>query len=306
MTLNYKIQNEDLGVTIVSFLSRKYTYYSQVEWIKQVYEKKILVNGLVITQDYRIGAGDEISFDLGEFTEPEVDSNYSIVYEDEYLFAVNKPGNLPVHPAGRYRNGNLTTLLSSSHPNFTFFIVNRIDRETSGLVLFGKTKLAASKLGKLFETGKISKTYLCYVEGNFPEFISANGYLGSDNTSTIRKKKKFTYDKMDSSLWNVNTDLKLLKYQNGISKLEVVPHTGKIHQIRATLYSLGYPVVGDKIYGYDENLFLQFIQNGIVENKYGIQRQALHAHCLDFIHPFMGKQTIIRAEEPLDMENILF
>jgi 23S rRNA pseudouridine955/2504/2580 synthase len=182
--------------------------------------------------------------------------------------------------------------------------VNRLDRETSGIVLFGKSSSAASKLGNLFEKGKVKKTYISYVEGIFPEILSAQGFLSKDEKSEIRKKKKFSYEKTDDALWEVSTDFALIQFSNGISKIYAYPHTGKIHQIRATLYSIGYPVVGDKMYGYDESLFLQFIESGFVESKFSIQRQALHAYSLEFLHPFTQKPVLIEADEPEDMKGI--
>lgn len=305
MNFTYKTKQTDKGRQLVSFLSEKYTYYSQEEWEKQIVEGSILINDRKAEINYLLCLNDEISFSISDFIEPEVDKNFSVVYEDEFLFAVNKPGNLPVHPAGRYRKNNLTTLLAESNFNTDeIFIINRLDRETSGIVLFGKSSEAASKLGKLFETGKIQKTYISYVEGFFPEKLSAKGYLSKDENSKIRKKKKFSYEKTNSSLWEVNTDFALIQIKNGISKIFAFPHTGKIHQIRATLHSIGYPVVGDKIYGYDEKLFLQFIETGFCESKFGISRQALHAYKLEFIHPVTGKTVVIRAEEPVDMKRI--
>ena len=305
MNFQYKIKPIDIGKHLVTFLSEKYTYYSQEEWKNQIIEGNILVNENKADINFILNLNDEISFSIDDFIEPDVDKNFSIVYEDEFLFAVNKPGNLPVHPAGRYRKNNLTSLLAESNFNpDEIFIVNRLDRETSGIVLFGKSSEAASKLGKLFETGKIGKTYISYVEGLFPEKLSAKGYLSKDENSKIRKRKKFSYEKDYTSLWAVNTDFALLETKNGISKIFAFPHTGKIHQIRATLYSIGYPVVGDKIYGYDENIFLQFIETGFCESKFSISRQALHAHTLEFIQPFTGKMVVIRAEEPPDMKGI--
>lgn len=121
----------------------------------------------------------------------------------------------------------------------------------------------------------------------------------------IRKKKKFSYQKASNSLWEVDTDFELINTFSEISKIYADPHTGKIHQIRATLYSIGYPVVGDKVYGYDENLFLKFIETGISENKFNLQRQALHAYRLEFHHPFTDSDIIIQAEEPDDMLSLM-
>ncbi len=304
MIFTYQIKSHEASLSLVQFLIGKYTYYSLEEWKNQIVNGNILVNKNNIEIGYRLQQNDEIMFLIKDFIEPDIDKNFSIVYEDEFLLAINKPGNLPVHPAGRYRKNNLTTLLSLELSGSSLYIVNRLDRETSGIVIFAKSSIAASKLGKLFEMGRIKKTYISYVEGIFPKVLFAKGFLGKDEFSKVRKKKKFSYEKLLDSLWEVNTDFALIKEQSGISKIYAYPHSGKIHQIRATLYSIGYPVVGDKMYGYDENLFLEFIQTGNTKNKFSIERQALHAEQLEFIHPFTAKEVIIYAEEPEDMKNI--
>ncbi len=213
MIFTYQIKSHEASLSLVQFLAEKYTYYSQADWKKQIEEEGILVNGRKAEINSVLKLNDEISFSVEDFEEPEVNPNFSIVYEDEFLFAVNKPGNLPVHPAGRYRKGNLTTLLSNSEKLANnFYIVNRLDRETSGIVLFGKSSEAASKLGKLFELGKIRKTYISYVEGIFPENLSAKGFLGKDESSKIRKKKKFSYEKLENSIWEVVNDPLLKPY----------------------------------------------------------------------------------------------
>jgi|JI8StandDraft_1071087.scaffolds.fasta_scaffold00162_10 RluA family pseudouridine synthase len=302
MHFTYKIKSEERVLSLLQFLTKKYTYYSLEDWKAQITKEKILVNGEKAEFGLLLNENDEISFLKEDFEEPFVDDNFSVVYEDEFLFAINKSGNLPVHPAGRYRKKNLTTILQNSgRKSSETFIINRLDRETSGIVLFGKSSLAASRLGKLFARGLVKKTYISYVEGLFPEKIIAKGFLSKDDSSEIRKKKKFSYQKPNNSLWEVDTDFELINTFSQISKIYAYPHTGKIHQIRATLYSIGYPVVGDKIYGYDENLFLKFIETGISENKFNLQRQALHAYRLEFNHPFTDSDIIIQAEEPDDM-----
>lgn len=306
MKFSYRVEKQDTNFRLDEFLASKYTYYSLDEWQNQIRNGNILINEKLAGENLKLEIGEEISFTVEDFLEPEVDKNYSIVYEDEYLFAVNKSGNIPVHPAGRYRKNNLTTILENdSRINKPFHLAHRLDRETSGIVLFGKSKLAANELGQLFSKNKIKKTYLVYVEGIFPESISAKGFLAKDENSKIRKKKKFTYSKEDISLWDVHTDFELIKFQDGVSKIKAFPHTGKIHQIRATLFSIGFPLIGDKIYGKDESIFLDFIETGKVKGNFPIARQALHASNLSFIHPFYEKQIVIGAEEPEDMKRIL-
>ena len=218
MHFTYKIKSEERVLSLLQFLTKKYTYYSLEDWKAQITKEKILVNGEKAEFGLLLNENDEISFLKEDFEEPFVDDNFSVVYEDEFLFAINKSGNLPVHPAGRYRKKNLTTILQNSgRKSSETFIINRLDRETSGIVLFGKSSLAASRLGKLFARGLVKKTYISYVEGLFPEKIIAKGFLSKDDSSEIRKKKKFSYQKPNNSLWEVDTDFELINTFSQIS-----------------------------------------------------------------------------------------
>lgn len=249
------------------------------------------------------------------FPEPKVDSSFDVLYEDNYIFAINKSSNLPVHPAGRYRKNNLSSILNnlldqlqnSKRP--LALITNRIDRETSGIVLFAKDKKTANFLNKLFSSHNIKKKYIVYVEGSFPDSLLTEGYITRDPNSKIRKKKMFTEKCVEGEeCWKSQTTFYKIEEKHNISKLFATPITGRIHQIRATLCSLGFPIVGDKIYGKDENAFLEFIKFGDTKQneKEKIQRQALHSFRMEFLHPITKKDIIITAPEPKDLLNIFF
>ncbi|MCB1176476.1 MAG: RNA pseudouridine synthase, partial [Leptospiraceae bacterium] len=179
------------------------------------------------------------------------------------------------------------------------FSINRIDRETSGILLFAKSGEIASKFHKLFQLRNIYKEYIVYVTGEFPEYKACRGEIVKDENSKIRKKKKFIF----SENFTCSTEFYNLESKFLFSKLKVIPLTGKIHQIRATLFSIGFPVVGDKIYGEDENYFLDFIEGKPIP-EFPIARQALHSHKIKFIHPVTKVVIEIISPEPEDMKNI--
>lgn len=249
----------------------------------------------------------------GEIEEPPVNSEFKILYEDPHYFAVEKSGDLPMHSAGRYRKNNLTDLLEASGRFQKVYPIHRLDRETSGIVIFGKDPEAASKLSDLFSKRKVRKTYLSYVWGKFPSKVYTKGFLTSDPSSLIRKKRRFiskeVSDKEDLSLEELeSSETYFRKIGEGnidgipYSKLFCFPKTGRLHQIRATLFSLGFPLLGDKIYGKEEKVFLEFIQGEEPDliSKLGMSRQALHSYSLTFIHPYTKELIKIRSKAPED------
>ena len=183
--------------------------------------------------------------------------------------------------------------------------VNRLDRETSGVMLFAKSGTAARKLASLFESGSIQKTYFAIVFGDFPDWEKTIGFLSADPESQISKKRRFTRDFPGDAadVVSCDTDFRKILSGNGMSLVECLPHTGRLHQIRATLFSLGYPMVGDKLYGPDETIFLRFIEDGMTDDDRALLRmdhQALHAGRLVFRSPFTGEDLCLEADVPDD------
>ncbi|TGL61663.1 RluA family pseudouridine synthase [Leptospira sarikeiensis] len=304
---------EEAGLRLDVFLAARFTYQSRSNWRRVLEEGKILVQGKPSKPSYSLKEGDEILYLPGEIEEPPVNSEFKILYEDPHYFAVEKSGDLPMHSAGRYRKNNLTDLLEASGRFQKVYPIHRLDRETSGIVIFGKDPEAASKLSDLFSKRKVRKTYLSYVWGKFPSKVYTKGFLTSDPSSLIRKKRRFiskeVSDKEDLSLEELeSSETYFRKIGEGnidgipYSKLFCFPKTGRLHQIRATLFSLGFPLLGDKIYGKEEKVFLEFIQGEEPDliSKLGMSRQALHSYSLTFIHPYTKELIKIRSKAPED------
>ena len=253
------------------------------------------LGGIVVQNPATIVEGGEtLAWDGSGIVEPDVDRSISILYEDDWLVAVNKPGNLPVHPSGRYFNNTLVTMLADQYGRAAY-PVHRLDRETSGVILLAFDGKSA---GRLFRSMR-SKEYLALVHGNFPEEeLVVDLPLGYDSGSAVRKKRKAWPGGTESA----TTRFRKVLAAGDLSLVRCFPETGRLHQIRAHLLSAGYPIVGDKLYGRDENAFLSFVKHGRLtpdlEERLILPRSALHAARLVFSHPLINKEMTIRAPLP--------
>ena len=311
--MNFTIREKDAGKTLTAFMVARFTYHTEVEWARLIAEGRVRVNGYATVPEVLLRTDDVVRYDASDIPEPPVDEAFSVVSDDPLLLVVDKSGNLPCHPGGRYFNHTLWALLKTRCGLADPILVNRIDRETSGLVMIGKTPEAAQNLWKQFVAHKVAKQYTVFVEGEFPERLEAAGWLSADPASVIRKKRRFTQAEAVSippdkeSEW-AETLFERVRVCNGFSVVNVRPRTGRLHQIRATLLSLGYPVVGDKLYGLDERWFIKFCEDSLTQDdraRLRMRRQALHAGSLKFIHPRFGAPTELTTPLPADMAALL-
>ena len=296
------------GIRLDHFLSGRFTYQSRTGWQSIIREGRIAVNGIRVRASRRLHAGDVITFDVQGIAEPEVDPSYSVVLERPDFLVVSKSGCLPVHPSGCYFQNTLLMLMKERYGEL--FVVNRLDRETSGLVVLAKNTETAGVLSGLFASRQVEKTYLAAVFGAFPAgTIVKNGWLSSDPVSPVRKKRRFTEtDPGTEDAEPCGTEFICLISGQKFSLVECRPHTGRLHQIRATLCSCGFPLVGDKLYGPDDTVFLRFTENAMTDadrRALVLPTQALHAWRLRFTMP--GSDETVRCESaPPDAMLALF
>ncbi|GBC61105.1 pseudouridine synthase [Desulfonema ishimotonii] len=307
-----RIRPAEAGMTLSDFLTNRFSYHSRAEWLERIRDRAILLNHGPADPDVLLKKGDALEYLAEAIAEPPVNTGYSVICEDDAIMVVNKPGNLPCHPGGRYFNHTLWALLRKEHGLASVSLVNRIDRETSGLVLIAKTPADARNCQEQFLAGQVGKRYLVLVEGDFPaEPITKRGVLAPDPDSPVRKKRRFYEHVSADSVRDgqtCHTRFQGLKSRKGLSLVEAEPRTGRLHQIRATLCSMGYPVVGDKIYGVDDEIFLRFISDKMTpadRERLRMPRQALHAAELRIRHPRTGSPLELAASLPRDMRYIL-
>lgn len=284
MELKYKAGKEEAGRELKDVLKNRLRLsVSMIRRLKS--EKGIFVNGMPVYTNYRVSEGDNIRV---VYTEPPPDipaqeGKLDIVLEDEWLLVINKPRGLITHPSrSRYEGTVLNFALHyvRGRGGETVHAVNRLDRDTSGLVL-----LAKSAYAKNLCTGiPIEKTYLALVWGE----------PGADRGTIdfpIKREKEMNMRRITAADGDrAVTHYEVLEKYGGYSLLRLMLETGRTHQIRVHLSAIGHPVLGDRLYGTERSLELS--------ERLGVEAHMLHAGLLSFRHPVTGEQ--LRIDCPPD------
>lgn len=272
---------------------------------------KIKVSGRVIKNSYEIKKGDLISIELPEIKADEIEPEaitLDVIYEDDHLLIINKPPDMVVHPARGHAKGTLVNAityhcnqLSGVNGKLRPGIVHRLDRDTSGIIIVAKTDHAHKEIARQFEQREIKKEYIAVVGGEVA-FDSDVIKLPIGRHYHSKKKEGVRYDigKLSISRYEV------VERYRGYTVLKVFPETGRTHQIRVHMRHIGYPIVADSLYGRKDSLFLSDLLGKDIHNdKPLIERQALHASRIGFVHPVSNKFIEFIAELPEDMANLL-
>lgn len=222
---------------------------------------------------------------------------FDLLYEDADLLVVNKPAGLVCHPT---KGDAWSSLISrvrlhvgqAVHPQ----LVNRLDRETSGVVLVAKTAQTAGELRRIWESRAVEKQYVAMVRGHAPDQVVINAPLGRDSHSNVAIKDTVRDDGLPSET-ECRVVLRFERAEGRFSLLHVWPRTGRKHQIRIHLAHIGHPIVGDKLYGGDEDLYLGFVQYRLTDE----QRRRLilpnHAlHAAQVIFRWRERDWVFKAE----------
>ncbi|HVM60438.1 MAG TPA: RluA family pseudouridine synthase [Verrucomicrobiae bacterium] len=227
-----------------------------------------------------------------------------VVFEDDHILVADKPGGMVCHSAQRPEYGSLAEWLRE-HGVATPRMINRLDRETSGLVVVAKNEAAAKSLGKAVLKREIEKEYLAICWGEFKEDRGViDQPIAVSQTSAVYTKRV-----VDAAAGKPScTEFAVEKRLRGFTVVRLTPRTGRAHQLRVHLSWLGHPIVGDKVYGPDETLYLQFIKDGVTNtmlDKLLLPRHALHAERVAFLHPRTRERAAFVAPLPNDMRTFI-
>ncbi|MGE0792924.1 MAG: RluA family pseudouridine synthase [Candidatus Woesearchaeota archaeon] len=298
---NKFVVNEN--IKLVNFLSQHCPYLEN-KFLDLFKENRIKVNGKFVFEDVELSVGDFIIIVTPRELEPKVNTEFEIIYEDEWFFAVNKSAPLPVHPAGKYYFNTLTNLLIEKGVG-DFYPVNRLDRETTGIVIFAKNKEMATKLGNLFSKNNVKKKYLAVCFGKMKE----KNFVVDEPLLKKEFKEIRNHVVVDVEGKKCETEFNVLKSNDKFSLVEVKPKTGRSHQIRVHLAYIEHPIVGDKQYGIDESIFSRFSKENISDEeilkKVLTLNHLLHCFEIEFVHPVTKEIVKICAEMSKDMKTFI-
>ena len=295
--LSFNINSEEEGQRIDKYLSIMIEGKSRSFVQGLIDEKKVKANSKVIKSNYKIKKGDFIEVEVPEPVELNVSAeemNLDIVYEDEDVLVVNKEKGIVVHPApGNYTgtlvNGILHHCSDLSGINGVIRpgIVHRIDKDTSGILVIAKNDEAHNDLAAQFKEHSIKREYYALVEGKFSKVE------GTVDKPISRDKKERIKMAINSDGKRAVTHYEVLEqYDKGVSLVKCTLETGRTHQIRVHMASIGHPLVGDLVYGYKRQ-------------KFNIEGQALHAKTLGFIHPRTKEYMEFTSELPNYFKELL-
>lgn len=295
--MDFPINKEISGKTVLFFLKQHLCLSRAIITGLKKRDDGILLNGRHVTVRAVLSEGDVLSLSLDD-SEDEMNENLvptdlplNIIYEDDEIIALNKPGNMPTHPSHNHYTDTLANALAFYYAGkgvpFVFRAVGRLDRDTSGIVLVAKTKRASYHLSEQIAAGKIKKEYISVLCGIIEE----------DSKMTIdapiaRKAESIIERVVREDGQKAVTEFEVIARGNGMTAVKASPLTGRTHQLRVHFAYIGHPMVGDTLYGDAAGSPL-------------IQRQALHCHSLTFDHPVTGETMTLTAEIPDEIGKLI-
>ena len=291
MNLSYQIDKDEHYDNVLHVLKEQFLLSDRlITKLKKA--NKIYLNSLPTYTKKSVTVGDTVSvlIDFEEDNSNIVASNIplNIIYEDDYLLVLNKPANIAIHPSILHFDNSLSNGVKFYFDKLglkkKIRIVNRLDRNTSGIVVFAKNEYIQECLIKQMKTKELKKEYLAIAKGILE---SKSGTL---NFPIARKEGSIIERTVSSDGDSAITHYDVVKEFNNLSLVHIVLETGRTHQIRVHFSHIGHPILGDTLYGSPSKL---------------INRQALHSYKLTFIHPVTKKVVSLEAPLPNDIKNII-
>ena len=280
------IESKQCGGTLLSHLAGAYPHSTPQAWEQKLLDGEVTLDGVTATGSESLTAGQKLVWNRPPWTEPDSPQHFEVIFDDPYLLAVNKPGGLPTLPGGGFLENTLLRLVQKQTP--TANPVHRLGRATTGIVLFAKTSEAASQLTEAWNTRGVQKIYRALAQGiaqqDAYEILTPIGLVPHPLIGSVWAASPV--GKPSKSL------AKVISRTAGTTTFEVSLYSGRPHQIRIHLASIGHPLVGDPLYG-PTGLPLDDLPGLPGEGGY-----LLHAQFLKFLHPMTGEQISLEAALP--------
>lgn len=287
------------GERIDKFLAQHGREFSRGYFQYLLDEGAVQVQGRVVHKAAaRVKAGEQVRVELRPTAQaqsflPE-SMSLQVVFEDEHLMVIDKPAGLVVHPAAGHWTGTLLNGLLAHHAGAARLpragIVHRLDKDTSGLMLVGKSLAACEALVRMIAERRVHRIYVALAHGAWrgePELV-VNRPMGRDPRNRLRMA---VVPESSTGAKSAQTTVRCLDHSDAYCWVACKLHTGRTHQIRVHMASLGHPLVGDTTYG--------------GKPSWGMARQALHAHRLVLRHPVLGQELRLESPLPSDLDQVV-
>lgn len=284
-SLTYKILPEDEGRKLKDILKRNLGISARVLAKLKNSCDGIMCNGVQVYTNHTVSEGEIIEITLRDTQSQNVEPSevkINVIYEDEDILVVDKPHSIPTHPSQNHHNDTLANAVMGYYKgeDFTFRVITRLDKDTSGVVVIAKNKISASIITREMTDGQITKEYYALCHGCPAETE------GKIDAPIARKKDSAIMREVDTDGKEALTYYEVVKSNDNLSLVKVRPVTGRTHQIRVHLSYIGNPIYGDDMYG------------SCVKGE----RTRLHCRKIALIHPITKKELYFESPVPDDME----
>ena len=298
------VRSDGDGRRVDQYLALRFPRFSRSRIQRMIKQGEICRSDGPLKPSSTVSPGEELMVNAPELAPPGPPPPLpTVLFEDERILAVCKPAGMLAHPAGMTFTYGLVGIARAARPDHSVDLAHRLDRETSGINVLTKDKVANAFLKAAFYDKKPQKTYHAIVHGQ-PDWDRqlVDGPIGGASGSRIRIRRGVNPEGLPAS-----TEVEVLKRMGAYSLVSAKPRTGRTHQIRVHLEHLGFPILGDKMYGQPDDTFLNVLDYGVdssTRKATGFPRHALHAAAITIPHPDGGSITIEAPLEP-DMAAIV-
>lgn len=275
-------------LTVLEMLSQWHDHLSRGYWASECSAGNILCDGLPLSSEAQVRSGMRLEHRLRGVCEPDVAHDVKWLYEDDAIVVLSKPAPLPVHPCGRFNRNSLTAWLNQMYGQQKLRPAHRLDANTTGVIVFSRTKEVARKLQPQFETGEVLKSYLALVDGTPQQHefscTAPIGWLpGASGSRAVDPEDGLP----------AKTDFTVMEFGD-YSLIDCRPASGRTNQIRIHLAHLGFPIVGDQVYASRPGI----IGEPTATREIDDQPMCLHAWKLTFRHPESGELVSFESLPP--------
>ena len=280
---------EGAGQTVLQYLTETRLHSAESEWAGRIERREVEVDGTLVRQDFILHAGQTVTWHRPPWDEPQVPTNFEIIHDDEAIVVVNKPSGLPTMPAGGFLDQTLLALIRKQYPRAS--PLHRLGRYTSGLVLFAKSKEAASALARAWRDRTVKKTYRAVGLGSTrAEMFVIDVPIGAVPHPLIGTVQAACDGGKPSHSVAI-----VLEQRHDQTLFSVEITTGRPHQIRIHMAYAGHPLLGDPLYE----------AGGGLKRHPGLPGDGgylLHAEKLQFTHPATGQRMTVAATPPPELQ----